>query len=573
MRVYSPSQGIDLLKQPVQEEPVQPEVSQIESALRGAAQGASFGFADELTGAVESGLINPEKTYEQARNESRANYQQAQQANPGTYMAGNIGGAIAPALISGGTSALGSGLATAGVIGSAGAKTIAGLAAQGAIQGGLQGLGESEGDNIGDIARDVASGAALGGVTGGVLGGASRGISKAVDMLPSGTAIKEGIENRVAGGITGLSDEGVDVLRKTPDALKRIESLGEGNTQDVILRKANDIEKFLENNPIKSRLDTNYNKALGLLDNSNATVSTAPIDNIIQSKINKLDVGGQKAFGESAQATQKYLENFRNQINQAFPDGQLDAPNAKRVIDQIRADIKKYGGFNNPMANDEIGNALKDVQRSLDQQLKSQVTGYGDIMKEVQKDTILNQRLTKSFFQKNEGIDINKIKNLLRNQTSNNPNLRDQKVVGKLSGAMQEFSGAPDLGKTIEDIKLKKMIEETPGNKGSNLVNAGAGLGAVIDTMTGLPFGVGTGLGALAGKRLETTGRKLTSSYFERQANKQPVILQKAMGTKYAPVLQSAAQRGTRNFAVAHYLLQQQDPEYRTLTDQEGDSD
>jgi len=49
-----------------------PNVSGTESALRGAAQGLSLGFADEITGGVESLLSD--KTYDQARNESRENY-------------------------------------------------------------------------------------------------------------------------------------------------------------------------------------------------------------------------------------------------------------------------------------------------------------------------------------------------------------------------------------------------------------------------------------------------------------------------------------------------------------------
>src|SRR5688572_29503375 len=60
--------------------------SEVESAARGFAQGASFGFADEISGGVES-LIG-DKTYKQARNESRENFKKAQEANPGSFVAG-----------------------------------------------------------------------------------------------------------------------------------------------------------------------------------------------------------------------------------------------------------------------------------------------------------------------------------------------------------------------------------------------------------------------------------------------------------------------------------------------------
>ena len=62
------------------------EVSQLESGLRGAAQGASLGFSDEITGAIESLLS--EKSYEQARDESRRNYKQAQEQNPISFGTG-----------------------------------------------------------------------------------------------------------------------------------------------------------------------------------------------------------------------------------------------------------------------------------------------------------------------------------------------------------------------------------------------------------------------------------------------------------------------------------------------------
>lgn len=525
----------------------EPSVSELESAIRGGAQGLTFGFADELTGLGES--VFTDKTYEQARDESRRAYRMAQEANPGTYLAGQVGGAALPAVVSFGASAPVS------------AASLGRVAATAALQGALQGVGESEAQSLGDLAKDAAVGGAIGGVTGGVVGGLGRQLPKLTRALPSGTAIKEGLENRIGGVITGLSDEGIDVLRKTPDALRRVERLGEGNAADVIARQAEKIEGFLKSNPIANRINNNYTKATGLLDGSSVLVSTNPLKKALQKRAAKLDIGGQKAFGEQAQATLNYIDNFATKLDQAFPDGQIDAPNAKRVLDQIRKDVDKYGGFANPFSNSEIGDTLIDVQKALDSQLKSQVPGYADIMKQVQKDTVLNKRLTQQFFKRNEGVDINKIQQYLKRQTSVGAPIKERRLAEQLSGDLGE-----DLGQTIDDIQLKRMLEAR-GNQGSNLVNAGAAAGALADTVLGLPFGVATGLGALAGKRLETTGRKLTSSYFENYANKMPNILAKANGTKYAPVLQRAAQQGARQFAVTNYLLQQQDPEYRMMSE------
>lgn len=89
---------------------VSPQISPVESAIRGAAQGATLGFADELTGGAEAAgdvLSGKAKIqdlidkYRQHRDESRANYTAAQQANPNTYLGGELGGGIATAFVPG----------------------------------------------------------------------------------------------------------------------------------------------------------------------------------------------------------------------------------------------------------------------------------------------------------------------------------------------------------------------------------------------------------------------------------------------------------------------------------------
>ena len=110
---------------------VAPEVSPLESGLRGAAQGASLGFADELTGAGEAGLdtvtgksdlSNLIEAYKKHRDESRAAYKAAEEANPKSYLAGNIIGGIAPVAASGGLGAGVQGAARLGALAGAGAS-------------------------------------------------------------------------------------------------------------------------------------------------------------------------------------------------------------------------------------------------------------------------------------------------------------------------------------------------------------------------------------------------------------------------------------------------------------------
>ncbi len=172
----------------------EPSVSQLESGARGVAQGASFGFADEATGVLEAAkdwLANDPKgfmaNYQKHRDESRANYKAAEGANPTSYMAGQFGGALAPAILSGGTS-------------------IPALAAQGAAQG----LGASEADltqgDVSGAARDAAIGSAIGGAAG-VAG-------EAISKIPFGKAANY-VSEKLGEGAERLAARGLGAERGT----------------------------------------------------------------------------------------------------------------------------------------------------------------------------------------------------------------------------------------------------------------------------------------------------------------------------------------------------------------------
>lgn len=170
------------------------DVSKLESGLRGGAQGLSMGFADEITGglgAVGDKIMGKEGSfgdlYRKNRDESRANYALAEQANPKTFMAGQIGGGIAPLLIPGGALVKGGGLLAKGAALAKGGQSVKELAALGA----LAGLGGSNAELTGedsDLAGALKD-TALGGA-GGVVAGAA---GKAISALPG--ALKSGAEN------------------------------------------------------------------------------------------------------------------------------------------------------------------------------------------------------------------------------------------------------------------------------------------------------------------------------------------------------------------------------------------
>lgn len=152
--------------------------SGLEAVLRGGLQGATLGFSDELAGAIES--VISDKSYQQARDESRKANAAAQKEHPWLYGGGELGGGAATLLIPG--------VGAAGGLGKALAT------------GATAGLGGSEADlakgEYGKAALDTAIGAGLGGVAHGVgsaIGKVVGGAGARVEAADVG-GLKEGVQ-------------------------------------------------------------------------------------------------------------------------------------------------------------------------------------------------------------------------------------------------------------------------------------------------------------------------------------------------------------------------------------------
>lgn len=137
--------------------------SQLGVAARGAAQGLSFGFADEGMAAIQAPFSD--KTYQELRDEKRAQLNVDKEAFPKTALASEIGGAVAPsiaaALTGAGAPASAGNAARLAQVGRAifNPTTVKGMAAA----GGAIGLGKSEADltkgEIGEAGLDTGKGA------------------------------------------------------------------------------------------------------------------------------------------------------------------------------------------------------------------------------------------------------------------------------------------------------------------------------------------------------------------------------------------------------------------------------
>ena len=190
--------------QPIESES---KMSGIEAGAVGAAQGLTANFADEIAGAVsagtetlfgddsvdkqlrEQGFKLPEESiyekYKTYRDAARRQYEQAQKDQPGSALAGEIVGGIAPALATGGSSALAQ----------QGLKEAAKQSAKaGAKFGAITGLGRSEDitdipETLKEVGTDTLTGAALGGAFPILSKGAQGVSSKAKDLSRRGVNV------------------------------------------------------------------------------------------------------------------------------------------------------------------------------------------------------------------------------------------------------------------------------------------------------------------------------------------------------------------------------------------------
>ena len=495
----------DVQSQPVSQPSPPPQVSKTESALRGGAQGLSFGFADEATARLES--ITKDIPYEKALEETRAAYRQAQEANPITYTGSEFAGGALTSLIPGiGQAATGAKLGR--------------LAAIGAGTGALSGLGMSEGQDIGEIARDVGIGGALGGALP-VLG---RGIAKATQSLKpvADEAIKKSLT-----GFTGKTERFLEEIEKNPQAVKRIESKFAGDIQQEILPEINaKINDFMTKNPYKQRAIQGSQKAIESIPDD-ITISRSTGEKILGDSLKELEKDTVSATAQDARAIlNDYLKRFEK-TKEEIPGREI-----KRILQNLDGDIeKKFGGYGNPFSNDEASKAIKGLRFAWDNELKTKVPEYEKIMKRVRKDASASESLTNRFATK-EGISSGKISaftdRLLKQQQKimSTPEIKtDIRRIEAISRLPESEIGLQTLGRDIEDIGLKKAIEAR-GNQGSNIATPvtmgftgiGAGLGSAIGGNIGTGIGAGLGgfIGNIASRQLEQRGGKIAESVLRR---------------------------------------------------------
>jgi hypothetical protein len=476
-----------------------------DSALSGAAQGASLGFADEAAagaGAVYDylggklglrGDISLKDAYKSYLPHIREADKKAKADNPYTYGGAELAGMIAtPSPVKG------SGLGKA--IG------------QGALMGGVAGAGYSEGETLGDVALDASLSAAMGGAAGGVIGGAGKALGA---LKPSN--LKQVAGERAVKSVTGQNLKAIRNLRNTGaadasgDALEQagrhLLSVDEAGAPVVkAFRKSEDL---LE--PLKVK-KADFGKKIGdVASEIDKEMPNAVSGNRIAQKIR--EYAGNMAETESTKPVIKRLmreaDNFEKRGNMSFAEAQ-----------------KLKGSFKFKPQDSSTHTFGQDASNQLNSILRREMNDTAKLISDI-------------------APDGSKLKDL----TSN--------YVG--------YKGKYQTYKTLEEAAQKRADANLSNRFGSPTDYGAGGLGVLATIGSGgtaLPavlYGLAAGMAnKLARERGSSTAAAGLNS-LAKVLEKSPQSLQ-----KFGKVITDAAQRGQGALVVTHSLLMK-DPLYQKI--------
>ncbi len=449
--------------------PASPVPGGAEALGRGALQGATFGLADEISGVLES--LFSDKTYVQARDESRSKFKAAETSHPWLTAAGNVAGSIPQMLVPGLNVAKGASLG----------KAALNLGAQGA----LAGLGGSDASLVGPNANaaGVAGDTALGGILGAGIGAAAHGAGKLLSSAPELAKA-----DRAAAVIEGEGVRG----RATATAAKRLARDTEGVDQALTNKFTTEIDgkhktvslDELMRNPAKDvapvvseRLDT---IASGLdphykqFDEKTGGMSLLDFVNHIKQETESIAKSPLKEKQVEA------LNDVRDSVMRAW---------APDVMDKVAANEKAAA------TGLLKGDVFKDIP-----DVKVPFQDFRAVVTELQNrgSSVINSIGNPSEAGKVKIETARTLKNFLNNRlegiAEDDPKLRS--AFDSIMSTNREISALAAIKEAVEQRVVKENAGTTSG-VGHVAKLAGHGVGAAVGGMVGGP--VGAGIGGLVG--------------------------------------------------------------------------
>lgn len=508
-----------------------------ESTMRGAAQGATFGFADEMTAGVgalidkgqaalgQRGDISLGDAYRTRRDVIRTRDDRSKVENPIAYTAGSVAGAVGTALTPAGA-----------ILGPTKAGTFAGNVGRSAVGGAVAGAGLSNADptanprGLSDFAKDSAKGAVVGGAfqTGfGLIGKAANALRPSnLKAAANEKAVK------AAGGMTKeLRDLGPD----------RVQELGSRLLKDKVVTAFASLEDVAER---AATAKEDAGQAIG--------AALKNVDDLVQTGKALIDQG--KLFPGSPQAQQA----AKDMLDETFQF------NMQRIGQRIRTEIIAPNA-NNPLLSGEM-NKLASIADDFGGRA-TQSLAAGNVIKGTQgKVTNFNSDTVPQAF-KREVYDV--IKTELDDIVSKTGNL-EQGILQAQGGTVgaanagARNASASDAYQTAKKTYGAMAQTEDMALKSAGRTSANRTI-SLTDTIAGVAGGVGGG--PLAGIALGA-GNKLMRQYGDSVSavalNKVASTLERAPGFfgRFGPALESAAKRGS--LPSAHLELMKE-PDYQRL--------
>ncbi len=507
--------------------PATPPPSKMESFGRGALQSASLNFGDEFIGGVESAFTD--KTYEQARDESRAANARAEKTNPKSYFTGEIGG----------------GLATAAIPGLGAVKTLKGAMAAGAGLSALQGAGASESEDLAGVAQD----AAWSGAFGGVLGGGAHKLGQVV--APRAKAAYDYVTDKAKkGGVKALSilggvhDSNINRYIEKPDAVNAARTMDEIG-QDVIGKLKSLKEKGIEGSQAATELIPEKGR-----------INVSPI----QDKLDEI-VGRYKgAGGVDNAAPQKSIDRWRKDFNKIVKNQHVELRDLKTLIKNLDRKIKlseRAGTFDGAEHLDKVA-----LRGEIDKILKEAVPEYKAAMVDVADDFKALKPASEMFG--NEKTVATGVERAARNTGTKQ---------GTQRRALDELVKRAGGGNVLEEAEnsLTQQSFTKDATHGARRTVLGAAVGGGLEAgrqMLGdendldlYKIGVASMGGSAAGGAADRYGPQMTKGVLD--SARSGVIKMTADGIRRN--LEAAAQRGPQALKVMQFYLLREFPQFKEM--------
>lgn len=551
-----------------------PLKSQAESGISGLADMLTFGHSDEIGAGVRGGVdwlasraagapVDFGPAYDEALNDQRQHKAQAEEDNPKSYLAGNVAGAVIPAVATGGASApTALGGAFKALTPMAGRGLVSNLG-RGAAAGALLGAGQSNArptdsfDKAEEFASDVTKGGVLGGGLTGVFGAlGAMGRTVANKVRPSNVgAVMLGLPTEAA-ELYVKNPAAVNAAKSTPEITQRfmgtLDSLrnevqnGSAASRKILAEEGQSMSSDAVADMAKARADDIIKRSEGILDDE-AAATVGWLRNI-ESKYRSpavdpdlaraLSQSSNGALSEEGAAAMLATESKRNLSTNRVKDF------VQSTGRQVNYGTGKPGEF--IPIDDRI---KKSLVGEVNDTLKNQSPAYAKQMKGVAKDTQLLS----------EAQDLagspQAMENLLKRVQRDRAFFPAQKI-----GEVDKRMGTQYL----KDLKLSQAKDAfergAQGPGGSHMVNLYKGM------FEGIPV-VGKPLGVVAGATMNKYGPALGKQILDATARSQELLSNSNTAQrlgKYAPILKAAMARGPAALVTANQSLLK-DPEYRRI--------